>query len=84
MVKIIQPQGINYMIRKIHYSREQAQEYIDMLVDKSLKYMEKKRRGVFCAPLMTIDQINDQMQNILAFKIVECEDVPPYKEKEPV
>jgi hypothetical protein len=68
-VKIIQPVGINYMIQKWHYTREYAQEYIDMLISKSEDYISKKRRGLHVAPLMTVEQLETQLVNIKNFKI---------------
>lgn len=69
--KIIQPAGINYMIQKWHYTREYAQEYIDMLIEKSEDYIERKKRGQRCAPLMTVDQLETQLTNIRKFEIID-------------
>ena len=40
--KIEQPEGIKYMIQDSFYTKAQAQEYIDMLIEKSEDYIEKK------------------------------------------
>lgn len=77
-VKIIQPEGINYMIQEYHYSEEQAQEYIDMLIEKSEAYIAKKKRGVFTAPLMTIEELEIQIENIKRFIIVKEDSVLRY------
>lgn len=70
-VKIIQPQGIKYMIQEYHYSLDQAQAYIDMLIEKSEAYIDKKKRGIRAAPLMTIEQLETQLENIRRFVIAK-------------
>jgi hypothetical protein len=70
-VKIIQPEGIKYMIQEYHYSEEYAQAYIDMLIEKSEMYIEKKKRGIRTAPLMTVEQLEIQLRNIRKFKIAK-------------
>lgn len=67
--KIIQPKGYNYMIQKAFYQEEHAQAYIDMLVNKMEKYIERKSRGERVAPLMTIDSMNHQLSIMKQFKI---------------
>lgn len=77
-VKIIQPEGIKYMIQEWHYSEEQAQEYIDMLIEKSEIYIDKKKRGIRAAPLMTIEQLEIQLENIRRFVIAKEDSVLRY------
>lgn len=77
-VKIIQPEGIKYMIQEWHYSEEQAQEYINMLIEKSEAYIAKKKRGIRAAPLMTIEQLEIQLENIKSFIIAKEDSVLRY------
>lgn len=73
-VKIIQPEGIKYMIQEYHYSKQYAQDYIDMLIDKSDYYIAAKNAGKLVAPLMTVEQLKNQLDNIKKFKIIEIDD----------
>lgn len=68
-VKIIQPDGIRYMIQEYHYNKYLAQEYIDMLIEKMENYIAKKKRGSFVAPLMTLEQMEVQLEVMRKFKI---------------
>lgn len=68
--KIKQPEGIKYMIQEYHYSKELAQEYIDMLIEKSEVYISKKRRGEKVAQMLTLEQLETQLDNIRKFEIV--------------
>jgi hypothetical protein len=69
-IKIEQPDGIRYMIQKYHYTHEHAQTYIDMLISKMENYIVRKRKGEFVAPLMTLNQMEIQLDNMRKFKIV--------------
>lgn len=69
-VKIKQPDGVNYMIQTHFYSKRDAQEYINMLISKSNTYISQKRNGKFVAPLMTIEQLEIQLENIRLFEII--------------
>lgn len=70
-VKIIQPEGIKYMIQEYHYNEDQARSYIDMLIEKSEIYIDKKKRGIRTAPLMTLEQLEIQLENIKKFVIAK-------------
>ena len=70
-VKIKQPDGIKYMIQEYHYSKDLAQEYIDMLISKSLVYIERKKKGEPVATLMTVEKLEVQLNNIKKFEILE-------------
>ena len=70
-VKIKQPEGINYMIQTHHYSKHYAQDYIDMLICKMERYIDLKRKGMRVAPLMTLEQMETQLENMRKFEIVE-------------
>lgn len=70
-VRIRQPNGIRYMIQEYHYSKNGAQDYIDMLIEKSEIYIARKRRGEFVAPLMTLEQLETQLLNIKQFEVVD-------------
>lgn len=69
--RIIQPEGIRYMIQEYHYTKEYAHEYIDMLINKMEKYIEMKRRGELIAPLMTLEQMELQLFNMKKFTVEE-------------
>lgn len=69
--KIIQPNGINYLIQSTHYNKDYAQEYVDMLIFKMENYINKKRNGVMVAPLMTLEDMEIQLENMKLFIIVE-------------
>lgn len=69
-VQIQQPDGIKYMIQTHHYTEYQAQEYIDMLIEKTETYILKKNNGQRVAPLMTISQLEELLSNIKQFKII--------------
>jgi hypothetical protein len=69
--RIIQPDGVNYLIHSAHYSGQYAQEYVDMLIEKMEKYIDLKRAGGRVAPLMTLEQMEIQLGNMKKFEIVE-------------
>lgn len=69
--RIIQPKGIKYLIQDLHYSKHQAQEYVDMLIEKMEGYIQVKRNGGRAAPLMTLEQMETQLENMKKFQIVE-------------
>lgn len=69
--RIIQPEGIRYMIQEYHYSKESADKYINMLVNKMEKYIEIKRRGGRIATLMTLEQMEIQLFNMRKFTVEE-------------
>jgi hypothetical protein len=71
--RIVQPEGVKYMIQELHYTTEYAQSYIDMLISKMEDYIELKKRGKFIAPLMTLEQMEIQLENMKLFKVVEEE-----------
>lgn len=71
MVKIKQPAGVNYLIQTHHYTRQYAEEYIDMLISQSKSYIEQKKRGKKVAPQITIEQLQTQLENIEKFEIEE-------------
>jgi len=69
--KILQPEGVNYLIQDLHYSTHYAQEYVDMLISKMEGYIQRKKRGANVAPLMTLAQMEAQLENMKKFKVVE-------------
>ena len=71
--RIVQPTGIRYMIQEFFYNKRQAQDYIEMLIEKSNKYINIKKVGGRAAPLMTIDELEQQLESIKKFKIIELE-----------
>lgn len=73
--KIIQPDGINYMIQELHYSTQYAQAYVDMLISKMESYIELKQQGKRVAPLMTLEQMKSQLEIMKKFKVVEVDKV---------
>jgi hypothetical protein len=68
--KIKQPEGINYMIQEYHYSESDAKDYINMLIEKSEVYISKKGRGEKVAQMLTLEQLETQLENIRKFEIV--------------
>lgn len=68
--KIIQPANINYLIQTHHYNKQYAQEYVDMLIEKMERYIERKRNGSLIV-LMTLEQMETQLNNMKQFQIVE-------------
>jgi len=70
-VKIKQPEGIKNLIQEYHYSKDYAQSYIDMLVHKMENYIDQKRQGKRVAPLMTLEQMETQLEIMRKFEIVE-------------
>jgi len=73
MVKILQPPGVRYLIQEGHYSQRDAQEYIDLLISQSERYISLKLMGKRVAPLMTIEQLEAQLENIKKFVIIEVQ-----------
>ena len=71
LVKIVQPEGIKYMIQEYHYSEDLAQGYIDMLIEQSEECITKKKRGMRVAPLMSLEQLETQLENIRKFVIAK-------------
>jgi hypothetical protein len=69
--RIIQPQGVNYMIEKTHHTKELAEQYVEMLISKMEKYITLKRQGKRIAPLMTLEQMETQLANMKQFTIEE-------------
>jgi hypothetical protein len=65
--KIKQPEGIHYMIQEYHYSESDAQDYINMLIEKSEVYISKKGRGEKVAQMLTLEQLETQLENIRKF-----------------
>lgn len=70
--KIIQPNS-NYLIKSLHYSKFYAQEYKDMLISKMENYIELKKKGKSVAPLMTLEQMEMQLENMKQFIIIEVD-----------
>ena len=68
--KIIQPEGISYMIQSSFYQKEHAQAYIDMLISKMEKYILQKKAGKRVAPLMTLEKMETQLQVMKKFSIL--------------
>lgn len=68
---IKQPDGVNYLIQSYHYSAGYAQEYKDMMIEKMETYIYRKKRGDHCAPLMTIGQMEEQLENMKKWEVVE-------------
>lgn len=66
--------GTTYMIQTHFYSKQDAQGYIDSLIEQSEKYIAQKLAGKRVAPLMTVEKLQLQLENIKKFKIVEYED----------
>lgn len=71
--KIIQPDGVNYLIHHLHYNKAYAQEYVDMLIKKMEDYIAKKRMDNRIAPLMTLEQMEIQLENMKKFQVVEVD-----------
>ncbi len=71
LAKIIQPEGIKYMIQDTHYNKESAESYLSMLIQKMEEYISKKRDGYQVAPLMTLEQMEEQLKNMKKFTIKE-------------
>ena len=69
--RITQPQGIHYLIQELHHSPEYAQGYVDMLIHKMEDYIVLKRQGKRVAPLMTLEQMEIQLENMKKFKVIE-------------
>lgn len=69
--RIIQPEGVKYLIRDLHYNTHYAQEYVDMLIHKMESYIELKRQGKFRYSLMTLEQMETQLENMKKFQVVE-------------
>lgn len=69
--RIIQPAGVNYLIQNLHYSRQHAQEYVNMLISKMERNIDLKRNGCRVAPLMTLEQMETQLENMKKFEVVE-------------
>lgn len=69
-VKIKQPDGITYMIQEYHYSKELAQEYINMLITRSNIYIKRKTNGEFIASMLSVQQLEEQLRNIKKFEII--------------
>ena len=69
--RIIQPDGIRYMISEYHYTKEGAEWYVNMLISKMEKYIGMKRRGERIAPLMTLGQMEIQLFNMRKFTVEE-------------
>ena len=68
--RIIQP-NTNYMIQKVHWSKENAEIYLNMLITKMEKYIQIKKKGKRIAPLMTLEQMETQLKEMKKFQIVE-------------
>ena len=68
--KIIQPEGINYMIQSAFYTEDQAQKYINMLISKMEKYILLKKEGKRIAPLMTLNEMESQLKVMKQFYII--------------
>lgn len=68
--KIIQPEGVKYLIQEYHYSKAYAQEYVDMLISKMERYIERKRNGSLIT-LMSLEQMEIQLVNMKQFQVVE-------------
>jgi hypothetical protein len=71
IARIIQPANVNYLIRNAHHNKYYAQEYVDMLIEKMERYIELKRAGGRVAPLMTLEQMEIQLENMKKFEIIE-------------
>ena len=69
--KIVQPDGTKYMIQETHYSLDLARDYLNMLIEKMQKYIKLKKQGKEVAPLMTLDQMESQLEIMKRFKIIE-------------
>lgn len=69
--RIIQPEGTHYMIQELHYSPEYAQDYVNSLIQQMEKYILLKQQGDKVAPLMTLEQMKIQLENMKQFKVVE-------------
>jgi DNA-binding LacI/PurR family transcriptional regulator len=72
--RIVQPNGIRYMISEYHYSRENAAEYLAMLISKMEDAIIIKKRGERIAPLMTLEQMEDQLKFMKQFIIVDIKE----------
>ena len=68
--KIIQP-NTHYMIQKTHWSKENAEIYLNMLISKMEKYIDMKEKGLRVAPLMTLEQMKNQLKEMKTFFIEE-------------
>lgn len=68
--RIIQP-NTNYMIQKVHWSKDNAEEYLNMLVFKMERYITMKQKGERVAPLMTLNQMKNQLKEMKKFKVIE-------------
>ena len=72
--RIIQP-NTNYMIQKTHWSKENAETYLNMLISKMEKYIGMKKRGKRIAPLMTLEQMELQLKEMKTFTVVDAPDI---------
>lgn len=68
--RITQP-NTNYMIQKTHWSKELAESYLNMLISKMEKFIGMKKRGLRIAPLMTLEQMENQLKEMKTFQVVE-------------
>lgn len=68
--KIIQP-NTKYMIQEVHYSKEQAEEYLEMLITKGRDILNRKRAGEDIARNITIEHLEEVITNLEIFKIIE-------------
>jgi hypothetical protein len=73
-VRLVQPEGVKYLTQKWFYTVEDAQEYLNKMIDGTSQAIKDKLNGKRVAPLKTVEQLDEQLQNLYKFKIVAAEE----------
>ena len=68
---IKQPDGVNYLLQRGHYSRYYAQEYLDMLISKAQAYLDMRRSGKTVVQHMSTEKLEETLANLTKCEIID-------------